>query len=67
MLGISRAVYTCICSRNKAPSKVLLYLRAVSGLKINLDKLELLHVGTVDNVRGFASILGCKVYPLPMK
>lgn len=49
------------CSQNKAQSKVLFYLRAVSGLKINFDKLELLPVGIVDDVGGLASILGCRV------
>jgi hypothetical protein len=52
----------------------LLYLRmlvlsfeAVSGLKINLDKSVLVHVGHVDNMDDLAGILGCGVSSLPLK
>jgi len=52
----------------------LLYLRlfllsfeAVSGLKINLDKSVLVHVGLVDNMDELAGILGCGVSSLPLK
>jgi hypothetical protein len=34
---------------------------------MNLAKLELVPVGTVDNVVGLAKILGCGVAFLPMK
>jgi hypothetical protein len=40
---------------------------AVSGLKINLAKLELVPVGKVENVDGLAGILGCGVASLPLK
>ena len=39
----------------------------VSGLKINLAKLELVPMGNVDNVDGLASILGCGVSSSPLK
>jgi hypothetical protein len=44
-----------------------LYFEAVSGLRINLAKSELVPVGNVTNVKGLASILGCTVSSLPMK
>jgi hypothetical protein len=40
---------------------------AVSGLKINLAKLEIVHVGDVGNVDGLALILGCRVASLLLK
>jgi hypothetical protein len=39
----------------------------VQGLKINLDKSELVHVGNVLNVSGLARILGCRVLSFPLK
>jgi hypothetical protein len=46
---------------------LFLCFETVSGLKMNLAKLELVPVGTVDNVVGLAKILGCGVAFLPMK
>jgi hypothetical protein len=46
---------------------LFLCFEAVSGLRINLAKSELVHVGNVNNVEGLASILGCRVSSLPMK
>jgi hypothetical protein len=40
---------------------------AVSGLKINLSKFEIVPVCNVGAVEVFASILGCGVVLLPMK
>lgn len=40
---------------------------AASRLKVNFDKSELVSVGNVSNARLLASILGCKVFTLPMK
>ena len=39
----------------------------VSGLKVNLDKSELVHVGNVSQVGRLARILGCGVSKLPVK
>lgn len=36
------------------------------GLKVNLDKSELVPVGKVSNVEGLSDILGCRVSKLPM-
>jgi hypothetical protein len=46
---------------------LLLSFEAVSGLKINLDKLVLVPVGIVDNMDDLAGILGCGVSSLPLK
>jgi hypothetical protein len=46
---------------------LFLCFEAVSGLKINLAKSELVPLENVDNVDGLASILGCGVSSLPLK
>ncbi|XP_035544681.1 uncharacterized protein LOC118348042 [Juglans regia] len=46
---------------------ILLCFEAVSGLKINLAKTEMVAVGEVRNIRGLANILGCGVVSLPLK
>jgi hypothetical protein len=40
---------------------------AVSGLKMNLAKLELVPMGNVDNMARLVGILGCGVASLPLK
>ena len=42
-----------------------MWFEVISGLKINLDKSEILLVGRVDNVEELAFELGCKVGALP--
>ena len=56
----------------EANSKQLMYLEwtlmwfeAISGLKINLSKSEIIPMGRVDNVELLASKLGCGVSSLP--
>jgi len=58
----------------EANSDLLRYIRclflcfeAVSILKINLTKLELVCVGHANNFDGLGTILGCSVSSLPMK
>ncbi|KAG6713315.1 hypothetical protein I3842_05G145000 [Carya illinoinensis] len=46
---------------------ILLCFEAISGLKINLDKTEMVAVGDVSNISRLANILGCVVSSLPMK
>ena len=46
---------------------ILIWFEAVSGLKINLNKLELVPVGMVDNLELLLIVLGCKQGTLPMK
>lgn len=46
---------------------LFLCFEAVSALKINLAKLELVLVGSVEDVGGLADILGYRVSSLPMK
>ena len=42
-----------------------MWFEALSGLKINLEKSELIPVGRVSNVDSLADELGCKVGSLP--
>jgi hypothetical protein len=46
---------------------ILLCFEAVSGLKVNLSKSELMAVGEVENIGTLAAYLGCRVACLPMK
>jgi hypothetical protein len=45
---------------------VFIWFQAISRLKINLSKTELVAVGQVPNVYELAGILGCKVTALPL-
>ena len=42
-----------------------MWFEACSGLKINLEKSELIPIGDVHNMEEFAKVLGCKVGTLP--
>ena len=42
-----------------------MWFEAISGLRINLDKSELILVGSVDNLNDLALELGCKLDILP--
>ena len=57
------------CKANKDQvtflSWLLMWFEAISGLKVNLDKSELIPMGNVENVEELASELGCKVGSLP--
>jgi exonuclease III len=46
---------------------ILLCFEAVSGLKVNLGKSEMVAVGDVGNIGTLAAFLGCRVAGLPMK
>ncbi|RVW65064.1 hypothetical protein CK203_034956 [Vitis vinifera] len=46
-------------------SWILMWFEAISRLRINLDKSELIPVGCVENVKALAVELGCKVGRLP--
>jgi hypothetical protein len=46
---------------------ILLCFEAVSGLKVNLGKSELVAIGEVDNIGELVNILWCNVASLPMK
>ena len=46
---------------------VLIWFEAVSDLKVNLDKSELVAVGEVHNMDLLVAVLGCKQGSLPMK
>ena len=57
------------CGANKDQlmylSWILMWFEALSGLRINLDKSEILPVGSVDNVQKLAVELGCGFGSLP--
>ena len=44
-----------------------MWFEAVSGLKINLNKSEIIPLGRVDNVESLAVELGCRVGSLPTR
>ncbi|RVW38066.1 putative ribonuclease H protein [Vitis vinifera] len=46
-------------------SWLLMWFEAISGLRINLDKSEILPVGRVENLENLALEAGCKVGKLP--
>ena len=46
-------------------SWLFMWFEACSGLKINLEKSELIPIGDVHNMEEFAKVLGCKVGTLP--
>ena len=46
---------------------ILIWFEAVSGLKINLGKSNLVPVGVVHNIGLLLNVLGCKLGSLPMK
>jgi hypothetical protein len=46
---------------------ILFFYEAVSGLKVNLGKSELMAVGEVENIRNLAAYLGSRVAGFPMK
>lgn len=45
---------------------VLFCFEAISGLKINLSKLEIVPADVVPNILDLANILGCKITSLPL-
>uniref|UniRef100_A0A2N9GD19 Reverse transcriptase domain-containing protein n=1 Tax=Fagus sylvatica TaxID=28930 RepID=A0A2N9GD19_FAGSY len=44
----------------------LLCFEAVSGLKVNLDKSEMVPIGNVPNIQELAAMLDCRISALPM-
>ena len=46
-------------------SWLLMWFEVISGLRINLDKSEILSVGRVENLEVLALEVGCKVGKLP--
>ena len=46
-------------------SWLLMWFEACSGLRINLEKSEMIPVGRVHNIEGLSLELGCKVGGLP--
>ena len=46
-------------------SWLLMWFEVISGLRINLDKSEILPVGKVENLEALALEFGCKVGVVP--
>ena len=46
---------------------VLSCFQAFTGLKVNVEKIEIVPVGEVNNLDALANILQCRVGSLPMK
>ena len=72
-LTISHLLYAddtlLFCKADKDQLKflswILMWFEAMSGLKINLNKSEIIPIGPVTNVEELASELGCKIGSLP--
>jgi hypothetical protein len=45
---------------------IFLCFEAASGLRINLEKSEIVHISAVEDVKGLAHLLGCRVASLPI-
>jgi hypothetical protein len=45
---------------------IFLYFEAAFGLRINLGKSKIIPIGVVEDVKGLANLLGCRVTSLPM-
>ena len=45
---------------------LLLSFQAVTGLKVNVHKSEMVPIGEVDDVQALVDILGCRVGTLPI-
>jgi hypothetical protein len=45
---------------------VLTFFEAVTGLRVNLSKSEMVSVGDLPNLRVLADIMGCRIGSLPM-
>ena len=72
-LSISHLLYTddtiLFCKADnyqlKFMSWILMWFEAMSGLKINLNKSEIIPIGLVTNATKLASEMGCKIGSLP--
>ena len=67
LLFIDDTLIFCKANEDQATflSWFLMWFEAILGLKVNLDKSELIPVGNVENVEELASELDCKVGCLP--
>ncbi|RVW65708.1 hypothetical protein CK203_050201 [Vitis vinifera] len=67
LLFIDDTLVFCGASQDQVTylSWILMWFEAISGLRINLDKNELIPVGSVENTEALAIEIGCKVGSLP--
>ena len=66
---VNDTILFCEASRDQLLSIrfVLSCFQAFTGLKVNVGKSEIVHVGEVNNLDALANILQCRVSSLPMK
>lgn len=60
-------LFSLVSGQIQAYMAVLLCFKVVSGLKVNLNKLEMVPVGVVRDTNCLADLLGYKVASLHMK
>jgi hypothetical protein len=67
--GLTTMILLCVVGEEQLRNLCCLFLcfEAVSGLKINLPKSEIVPIGEVQDINLLASIFGCWVASLPMK
>ena len=67
LLYVDDTLLFCGASKDqlKYLSWLLMWFEALSGLRINLNKSEIIPVGSVENVQDLASELGCGIGSLP--
>ena len=67
MLYADDTLIFCGASKDqlKYLSWILMWFEALSGLRINLNKSEIIPVGSVENVQDLASDFGCGIGSFP--
>ena len=68
LLFADNTILFCDASREQILSirLVLTYFQAFIGLKVNVEKSEIVPIGEVSNIQTLANILQCKMGSLPM-
>ena len=67
LLFVDNTLIFCDASKENLEylSWVFMWFEVLLGLKINLEKSELIPVGEVSNLKDLVGVLGCKVSALP--
>ena len=67
LLFVDDTLVFCQASQDQLTylSRLLMWFEAISGLRINLEKSELILVGRVENIDDLALDFGCRVGSLP--
>ena len=69
LLFVNDTILFCDASKDQLlyVRMVLIFFEAITGLKVNVGKSEIVFVGDVGDLNGLARILCCKVGTLPMR